>query len=118
MVINAPPIIKQGHIYLVNLNPSKGTEAGKIRPALVIQTDLLNKTQHPSTLVVPLTTQLASEGNLLRLRLKPRDQLQQLSEAMLDQIRAIDNRRFCSDALSKLNPNEWQHLKQAICQLI
>ncbi|MCP5464500.1 MAG: type II toxin-antitoxin system PemK/MazF family toxin [Deltaproteobacteria bacterium] len=29
--------IKRGHLYLANLNPSKGTEAGKTRPVLVVQ---------------------------------------------------------------------------------
>ncbi len=33
---------KRGDIYLVNFNPSKGTEAGKIRPALILQCDDLN----------------------------------------------------------------------------
>lgn len=33
---------KRGAVHLVNFNPSKGTEAGKIRPALILQTNELN----------------------------------------------------------------------------
>jgi len=40
---------KRGDIHLINFNPSKGTEAGKIRPALILQSDDLNKADHPSS---------------------------------------------------------------------
>jgi mRNA interferase MazF len=110
-------MIKQGGIYLINFNPSKGTEAGKVRPALVIQTDLLNQLDHPSTMVMPLTTQLSSLGNVLRFHISSREQLLQNSDAMIDQIRAIDNRRFCSDAIAQLTHDEWQHIKQMLCRL-
>nr|HAD52490.1 type II toxin-antitoxin system PemK/MazF family toxin [Algoriphagus sp.] len=46
----------QYEIWLVNLNPSKGTEPGKIRPAVIIQTNLLNQVMHPSTLICPITS--------------------------------------------------------------
>jgi mRNA interferase MazF len=38
--------IKQFEIWIADLNPRMGTETGKIRPVIVIQTDLLNK-EHP-----------------------------------------------------------------------
>jgi mRNA interferase MazF len=61
---------------------------------LVIQTDLLNDVDHPSTWVLPCTTRLAGE-NLLRVPL-PRGIAgnRQDCEVMIDQSRAIDNRRF------------------------
>ena len=37
---------EQYEIWLANLNPQIGTEPGKIRPVLVIQTDMLNKIPH------------------------------------------------------------------------
>lgn len=110
--------IKQGAIYLVNFNPSKGTEAGKIRPALVIQNNLLNQLEHPSTLVMPLTTVLSSTQNVLRFRIANRDKLNQDSDLLLDQIRAIDNRRFCSDKLTELTELEWLQVKEATLKLM
>jgi len=83
----------------------------------VIQTDLLNQLEHPSTMVMPLTTQLSSLGNVLRFHISAREQLLQNSDAMIDQIRAIDNRRFCSDAIAQLTHDEWQHIKQMLCRL-
>jgi len=110
-------VIKQGSIYLVNFNPSKGTEAGKVRPALVIQKDLLNQLEHPSTMVIPLTTQLSSHTNVLRFHISSRDQLSQDSDAMIDQIRTIDNRRFCSQAIAHVTEHEFEQIKQMLCRL-
>jgi mRNA interferase MazF len=71
-----------------------GTEPGKVRPVLVVQTDLLNDAGHPSTWVLPCTTRLTGE-NLLRVVL-PRGIAgnRQDCEVMVDQSRAIDNRRI------------------------
>jgi mRNA interferase MazF len=81
-------------LYLADLSPNRGTEAGKVRPVLVVQTDLLNDARHPSTWILPCSTRLAGE-NLLRVSLPQgiagnRDEC----EVMIDQSRTIDNRRF------------------------
>ena len=86
--------IRRGLLYLADLSPRRGTEPGKQRLVLVVQTDLLNETEHPSTWVLPCTTRLAGE-NLLRVLL-PRGIAgnREDCEVMIDQSRAIDNRRF------------------------
>lgn len=65
-----------------------------MRPVLVIQTDLLNDAGHPSTWVLPCTTRLTGES-LLRVVL-PRGIAgnREECEVMVDQSRAIDNRRL------------------------
>jgi len=85
---------RRGVLYLADLNPRVGTEPGKLRPVLVIQTDLLNDAGHPSTWVLPCTTRLTGE-NLLRVVL-PRGIAgnREDCEVMVDQSRAIDNRRL------------------------
>lgn len=86
--------ISRGVLYLAHLAPRSGTEPGKTRPVVVIQTDLLNELDHPSTWVLPCTTRLTGE-NQLRVVL-PRGVAgnRQMCEVMIDQSRAIDNRRF------------------------
>ncbi len=86
--------LHHGVLYLADLNPKYGTEPGKMRPVLVIQTDLLNVTHHASTWVLPCTTNLIGD-NLLRVVL-PKEIAgnKQACEVMIDQSRAIDNRRF------------------------
>lgn len=86
--------MKKYETWLADLKPQMGTEAGKIRPVVVIQTDFLND-HHPSTIVCPLTTKTRSGATLLRIQLAVGTAgMTQDSEIMVDQLRAIDNRRF------------------------
>ena len=103
--------IKQYDIWLADLNPTRGTEPGKTRPVVIIQTDLLNDS-HLSTIICPITTNVKPEIQLLRVHLK-KDQLNKVSDILVDQVRAIDNKRLIKQ-LGKLNKDQIQTLKQNI----
>ncbi|HEX9800465.1 MAG TPA: type II toxin-antitoxin system PemK/MazF family toxin [Thermoanaerobaculia bacterium] len=108
--------VRRGVLYLADLEPRRGTEPGKTRPVLVIQTDLLNEAGHPSTWVLPCTTRLTGE-NLLRVVL-PRGIAgnRQECEVMIDQSRAIDNRRLVR-ALEPLPPEILQEVAEKLRRL-
>ena len=87
--------IKQFEIWVADLNPRIGTEPGKTRPVLVIQTNLLNKIPHPSTIICPITSNVKKDSEILRVHLKKGTaNLYQPCDIMIDQIRAIDNERL------------------------
>jgi mRNA interferase MazF len=87
--------IKQFEIWIADLNPHIGTEPGKTRPVLAIQTNLLNKIPHPSTIVCPITTNVKRDSEILRVHLnKGTANVHQACDIMIDQIRAIDNKRL------------------------
>jgi len=86
--------IKQFDIWIADLEPQRGTETGKVRPVLVVQTNLLNN-EHPSTIVCPVTTNVEKDSDILRVHIrKGIANLKIESDIMIDQIRAIDNRRL------------------------
>jgi mRNA interferase MazF len=86
--------IKQYELWIADLNPKFGTEAGKTRPVIILQTDLLNRF-HPSTIICPITTNVKSEATILRVHLtKGSSKLKEDCDIMIDQIRAIDNKRL------------------------
>jgi mRNA interferase MazF len=86
--------IKQFEIWVADLNPKMGTETGKVRPVIIVQTDLLNK-EHPSTIVCPITTNVKPDSEILRVHLKKsKFGLKEDCDIMIDQVRAIDNKRF------------------------
>ncbi len=86
--------INQYEIWIADLEPRFGTESGKVRPVVVIQTDLLNNL-HPSTIVCPITTNINPESEILRVHLKKgTSNLKEDCDILIDQIRAIDNKRF------------------------
>ncbi len=87
--------VKQFEIWIADLNPQIGAEPGKTRPVLVIQTNLLNKIPHPSTIVCPLTTNVEQDADILRVHLqKGMANLTEQCDILIDQIRAINNTRL------------------------
>lgn len=101
--------INQYDIWLADLNPSRGTEPGKTRPVVVIQTDLLNDT-HLSTIVCPISTNVFPDVEILRVHLNEH-QLDKLSDVLVDQIRAIDNKRLITK-LGELTKEQREKLKE------
>ena len=86
--------IKQFDIWIADLEPQRGTETGKVRPVLIVQTNLLNN-EHPSSVVCPITTNVQKDSEILRVHIKKgASNLKVDSDIMIDQIRAIDNRRL------------------------
>ncbi len=105
-------IARQYEIWIADLNPRIGTEPGKVRPVVIVQTDLLNK-HHPSTLICPVTTSVQPESEILRVHLaKGSSGLDEACDVMMDQVRAIDNARLLkkigklpSEAILKVKEN-------------
>ena len=88
-------MINQFEIWIADLNPEIGTEPGKTRPVLVIQTNLLNSIPHPFTIVCPISTHVKRDAEILRVHLKKGTaNLHQPCDIMIDQLRAIDNNRL------------------------
>ena len=87
--------IKRSEIWIADLNPQIGTEPGKTRPVLIVQTNLLNKIPHPSTIICPITTNIQKESEILRVHIKKgTSNLNENCDIMIDQVRAIDNKRL------------------------
>ncbi len=86
--------INQFEIWIADLNPRFGSETGKVRPVLVVQTNLLNKV-HPSTIICPITTNVKFKSSILRVHLnKGIGNVNEDCDIMVDQVRAIDNKRL------------------------
>lgn len=94
-------MLKLGEVWLANLNPGKGSEPGKTRPVLIVQGQALLDAGHPSTLIVPLTTKLIEDAEPLRIRVAAHGKLAHDSDLLIDQLRAIDNRRLTEGPLMR-----------------
>lgn len=109
--------IKQWHLYLANLNPQRGTETGKVRPVLVVQSDLLNA-HHPSTIIIPLTSNVIPNAEPLRLNAGELQYgLEKDSDFLIDQIRTIDNKRFFQE-LGKISPSLQHKVKKQLLEVL
>lgn len=111
-------MLKRGEIWLADLNPPHGTEPGKTRPVLIVQSQALLNAAHPSTYIVPLTTKLVEDAEPLRIRLSEALGLPRDSDLLMDQLRAIDNRRLVRGPLLRLPPATLKHVLLALAELL
>lgn len=108
----------RGEIWLADLDPQQGTEAGKTRPVLVVQAQALIEAAHPSTLIVPLTTNLVEDAEPLRIRIAASSQLRRDSDLLIDQLRAIDNRRLIKGPLVRLSRPHMAKVGEALREVL
>ncbi len=111
-------MLKKGQIWLANLNPTRGTEPGKTRPIIILQDQALLDVLHPSTLVVPLTTQLIENAYPLRIRIQAKDQLKKDSDLLIDQLRAIDNKRLVNGPITTVSEDQLKTIYAAIREVL
>ena len=110
--------LNKGEIWLANLNPQKGTEPGELRPVLIFQDQALLDVHHPSTIIIPLTTKLIDGLCSLRIRIEKQGGLEKASDLLIDQIRAIDNKRLTHGPLTRLNNEQLELIYGAVARVI
>jgi mRNA interferase MazF len=108
----------RGEVWLADLNPPRGTEPGKTRPVLIVQSQALLHAGHPSTYVIPLTTRLVADAEPLRIRVPAAGKLPRDSDLLMDQMRAIDNRRLVRGPLMRLPSSFMRRVCRALVELI
>ena len=113
----------RGQVWEVNFEPkTHKEEPGKRnRLALVIQTDLLNTSGHPTTIVVMGSTQVRRDKDYFPLRVALVNQagLAQETDLLIDQIRAVSNRRFMgTQPLATLSLNHLKRVEEALKLLV
>jgi len=108
--------LNKGDICLVNFNPAKGGEMGKLRPAIVMSS-IEENTLLDTVIVIPLSTYIEKDTLPYRYLIKKRDKLYQDSDACVYEIRALSKIRI-KDKLAMLNDNELSTIQNALCQIL
>ena len=78
----------RGEVFVVDLNPARGGEIRKVRPAVVVSPDELNR-ESPTVIVAPLTTGSHAYPFRIPCRLGGT-----AGHVVLDQVRAVDRERL------------------------
>jgi len=79
---------RRDEVWLIALDPSKGSEIKKTRPCLVISPDEMNEPLQ-TVLVATMTTTLRSYPTRVNLTFRNKT-----GQVALDQLRAVDRRRL------------------------
>lgn len=113
MVGNVEIYPKRGEVYLVNFDPTVGSEIRKTRPAVVIQNDVSNK--HSAVTIVSAISSADAESRY------PNEVFVKMGESGLDcdsvvllnQIRTIDKTRLIKK-LGILKPKTVESIDRAV----
>ncbi len=105
--------VKRGNLVLVDLDPTKGSEQGKTRPAVVIQNDIGNK-YSPTTIVTPLTSSY-DEVYPVNVELKQEDEnLDKDSVVLLNQIVTVDIESRVIKKIGSVSKDKMEEIDRAI----
>jgi mRNA interferase MazF len=110
--------MRRGEVWLGNLNPNRGAEAGKIRPVLVVQADFLTQQGIPTVVVLPLTTQVRSSTEPLHVGIPARDRLEQPCQVMPEQPRTLDRTRLIDGPLTTLGAQEMARVERTLAAVL
>ena len=105
-------------IWLTDLSPRNGSELDKKQLVLIVQNQVLLDVKHPSTIILPLTTNLIDNSEPFRIRIHAQNKLKKDSDVLVDQIRAIDNQRLCFEVLTVCSNELMKKIHSAILKVL
>lgn len=97
-------------IWLANLNPQRGAEMGKVRPVVILQSTLFVK-ETDATIICPISSK-PTQSTITKTSLNLNGTgLEKQSCIVLDQIRAVDNRRLI-EKIGVVHPSDQAKINQ------
>jgi len=108
--------LNRGDIVVVNFNPTKGNEMGKLRPAIILSQKEDNEILD-TVIVIPLSTVIELNTMPYRVHIKSREKLQKDSDACIYEVRALSKIRV-KERLAKVNEYELSIIQDCLCEIV
>lgn len=106
-------LIKKGDIWTADLRPGKGYEIAKIRPVLIISSDIINSIS-PMVIVLPISSQLPPVLGSDKIHLsKKQTGLAKESAVLVSHIRSIDKSRI-TKKVGKIPKNKLEEIEETL----
>lgn len=103
-------VVSRFDVFLVNMDPTIGTEIRKTRPCVVISPDEMNR--HIATVIVaPMTSKGRPYPSRVQCRFEGKD-----GQVVLDQIRTVDKVRLVKK-LGRLNKQTQQAVLSVLAEI-
>lgn len=103
-------VVKRFDVFLVNLDPTVGSEIQKTRPCVVISPDEMNR--HIAIVIVaPMTTKGQAYPTRVACQFQGKD-----GQIVLDQIRTVDKTRLFKQ-LGQISPNEQRVVLDTLAEI-
>ncbi|MHC0062619.1 type II toxin-antitoxin system PemK/MazF family toxin [Nostoc sp. UIC 10890] len=97
-------------VFLVNLDPTIGSEIQKTRPCVIISPDEMNK-YIATVIIAPMTTKGQSYPTRVACQFQGKD-----GQIVLDQIRTVDKTRLVKK-LGQIDPNEQKAVLDTLAEM-
>lgn len=108
--------LDRGDIALVNFNPARSGEIGKLRPAIIMS--LKEELQILDTaIVIPLSSIIEKNATPYRYKITKKDDLKKDSDACVYEIRALSKDRI-KQKISKISSKELKEIQKFLCQML
>jgi mRNA interferase MazF len=111
-------ILTRGGVYLGKLNPAKHAEIGKVRPVIILNSQLILDSAPPVIFTCPLSSQSQKEFRNLHYELSPRDNLRAKSYALIEHCRAISLNRIVYPRIGQLSKSELDNILNRLQRLV
>ncbi len=108
--------VKQGEIYMADLNPVKGSEQAGKRPVVVISGNTMNGSL-PVVIVCPLTSQVKSYYGCVTLMHNKTNGLDADSEVITFQVRTVTQARLVK-RLGKITQAQLKNIHTGLNQVL
>lgn len=103
-------VVERFDVYLINLDPTVGSEIRKTRPCLIISPNEMNR--HIATVIVaPMTTKGPDYPTRVACRFQGKD-----GQVVLDQVRTVDKARLVS-RLGRINKSTQKAVLATLAEL-
>lgn len=106
-------MLTQGGVYLARLDPAKKEEIGKLRPVVILTSEIL-LTDAPIVFICPLSSQSHRLFSPFHIELSPRDNLHVTSFALVEHCRAIASKRLATTRIAQLSKNEIKLIRNTL----
>ncbi len=103
-------VVKRFDVFLINLDPTFGTEIQKTRPCLIISPDELNA-YIQTVIIAPMTTKARAYPTRVTCRFEGKD-----AQIVLDQIRTVDKRRLIKN-LGQIDARTQREVLEVLAEL-
>lgn len=108
--------LNRGDIFLVNFNPARGKEMGKLRPAIIISEAEDNEILD-TVIVIPLSTVIEPNTKPYRYNIKAQEKLLKNSDACIYEIRALSKTRV-KEKLTSLDKQTVKSIQECLCKIL
>ena len=109
--------MQRGDVYLVELEPARGAEANKVRPAVIVSNNAANRTAERNSrgvvTVVPITSNTSRVYPFQILLAAGEGGLTVESKAQAEQVRSVDYARL-RRRVGELRPPAMRRLDEAL----